>query len=83
MWNPAILDGRTRSKFGDQGEYGEFGKMETSTISLKTLSFSTRLLKTLFYTALIATVEKIITSALGEYDYESAHRRPPSHFEPL
>ena len=58
-------------------------KMETSTSWLKTLSFSTRWLKKVFYTASIATTEKIITHVLGEHDYESAHTRPPSHFEPL
>ena len=91
LFHPAILDGRTGSKLGEHGEHGEYvehridEKHQPDDIKhyicvKETPYLSTGWLKPLYFTSFMATVEKIITYALGEHRWEIMRfKEKPSH----
>ena len=72
-----MVDKRTRRKFGEHEKQGKDGKhqpdeLKDSTYDSKHYICQQEGLKTLYLTAFMATVEKVLTYALGEHDPGSA-----------
>ena len=71
FWNPAILDLKSWSEFGEH-VCRTWKGWKISNKWLKRLYLSTRWPRTVYFTAFFATAEKIIAYALWEHDHGSA-----------